>query len=259
MDSGAWTLNNITTALTNDSHNQEVGRRWLEQGEGEHSSVASFARHTLQLMSIGASAELLIASQQAAVDEVRHSKICYGLASSFLGCNYEPGTLDIEASLEKLGLMKIAKSLIKEGCIGETMSAVEARLGAHTAQDPLIKSLLTQIAKDETNHAQLAWDTIYWINKRFSEIDSFVGETFHYELENIPLVVETNDFIKDHPACLECKVDSVLKNYGLVVENEKEKIRRATIKSIIEPVYFAKLKKVDLISTKIKHFELDKY
>ena len=83
LDSGAWKLNNTTTALTNDSHNQEIGRRWLEQGEGEHSSVASFARHTLQLMSIGASADLLSASQQAAVEEVRHSKICYGLARSF--------------------------------------------------------------------------------------------------------------------------------------------------------------------------------
>lgn len=253
----SWKLGKGVTKLENSSISEEIGRRWLEQGEGEHASVASFARHTLQLMSIGAPAELLEASQQSAVDEIRHSKLCYGLASSFLGCNYEPGTLDIETSLDKPDLKKIVRSLIQEGCVEETISAVEARLGAYTAHDAVVKSVATQIASDETNHAQIAWNTIYWIKKRFSEIGGFVEETFRFELENSQLVVEGNELVMENPVCMECKVDETLKQYGLVVQDDKDKIRKATIKSIIEPIYLTQLKGANLISTKIRSLDLD--
>ena len=36
-------------------YNRDMGMYWLRQAEAEHASVASFARHTLQLMSVGQS------------------------------------------------------------------------------------------------------------------------------------------------------------------------------------------------------------
>ena len=62
-----------------------IGLEWLQQAEAEHASIASFARHTLQLMSIGASSELISRSQQASIDEIEHAKMCYGFASKFIG------------------------------------------------------------------------------------------------------------------------------------------------------------------------------
>ena len=85
----------MPSILANNPNNQAIGRRWLVQAEAEHASVASFARHTLQLMSIGAPSELLVASQKASVDEIKHAKMCYGLASSFLGSDFGPGSLDV--------------------------------------------------------------------------------------------------------------------------------------------------------------------
>ena len=128
--------------LENNTYNHEIGLQWLQQAEAEHASVASFARHTLQLMSIGAPSELLFASQEASVDEIKHAKMCYGFASSFIGTDMGPGTLDVEESLENLDLKDIIRSVIQEGCIEETLSAIEAHFRAHYAKDAVIKATL---------------------------------------------------------------------------------------------------------------------
>ena len=47
-----------------------IAQEWTAMGLAEHASVASFARFTLQLMAVGAPAELLHAAQLGAADEV---------------------------------------------------------------------------------------------------------------------------------------------------------------------------------------------
>merc|ERR1712066_83704 len=63
---------------------EEIGKQWLKSAEAEHASVASFAKHSLQLVSLGAPAELIKAAQVSAMDEIRHSQICYDIAGRFL-------------------------------------------------------------------------------------------------------------------------------------------------------------------------------
>ena len=41
-DSLEWKMEETPSILTNASVNHAIGRRWLEQAEGEHASVASF-------------------------------------------------------------------------------------------------------------------------------------------------------------------------------------------------------------------------
>ena len=84
-----WMIDQTPPTLANDSINQVIAMEFSEQGEGEHASVASFARHTLQLLNIGAPSELLMSSQKAAIDEVRHAKMCYGLAAAFFGLDVQ--------------------------------------------------------------------------------------------------------------------------------------------------------------------------
>ena len=77
------------------------------QANGEHASVASFARHTLQLMAMGAPPTLLMGSQKAAMDEIRHAKMCYGIAQTFLDKDIQPSTLDIDGSVKALSREEI--------------------------------------------------------------------------------------------------------------------------------------------------------
>lgn len=51
----------------------------------EHASVAAFARFTLQLLAMGAPAELVQASVGAAADELDHARLRFGIADRFDG------------------------------------------------------------------------------------------------------------------------------------------------------------------------------
>ena len=81
-------------SFPNTSNDHEIGLRWIGSAESEHASIASFARHTLQLLSLNAPADLLIASQTAAIDEVRHTEASYGVANAVLKTNIKPDVLD---------------------------------------------------------------------------------------------------------------------------------------------------------------------
>ena len=126
-----------------------------------------------------------MASQEASLDEIKHAKMCYGIASAFLGAGTGPGSLDVTDSLEKMDIEEIVQSVIVEGCIGETLSAIEAHFAAHYAQDGAVKEALEEIAVDETRHGQLAWDTIEWILQKQPEIRNFVNDVFEEELEKL--------------------------------------------------------------------------
>merc|ERR1712018_387280 len=67
-DANSWNIQPKISIMENSSYNHEIGVQWLQQAEGEHASVA---RHTLQLMSIGAPSDLLLASQAASIDEIK--------------------------------------------------------------------------------------------------------------------------------------------------------------------------------------------
>ena len=123
--------------VANSSLNNEIAVHFANQGEAEHASVASFARHTLQLMTMGAPSTLLMGSQIAALDEIRHAKMSYGLANAFSGAIIHPGILDVDGSVNALSKEDIIQSVINESCIGETIAAVGAHLGANYAKQPI--------------------------------------------------------------------------------------------------------------------------
>lgn len=135
---------------------------WLAAARMEHASVASFARLVLELMAVGAPADLLARASQAAIDEVRHAELCFALAEHYSGRQLGPAPLAIDGSLRSQSLLQIAAAAAREGCIWETVAALEANVAAGTAEDPLVAALLRRIADDETAHAQLAWDIVHW-------------------------------------------------------------------------------------------------
>ena len=199
-------------------------------------------------MAIGAPPDLLTASQNAAIDEIRHAKLSYGFASAFLKSDFGPSSLDIEDSLPKVDLKAIVQSIIQEGCIEETISAAKLRFRAYTAKDPAIKLALTQISDDEARHAQLAWDTIQWITTKFPEVRTFVEELFAVELQN-QLPPDDNNF-NEMPTelCLDNNMNTVLRNHGLLAGGDQLTIRKAVIENVIKPIYLAGLKEVSSIS-----------
>ena len=87
-----------------------------------------------------------------------------------------PGNLNIKGSLQSSNIDQIIKSTIHEGCIEETVSAVEAYHNARMATTMDIKEFVFKIATDEMGHAQLAWDTMKWVVERYPKKQNYVKE-----------------------------------------------------------------------------------
>ena len=139
---------------------------WTEVARLEHASVASFARHTLELMALGAPAELLAEVQRAAADEVRHAQLAFGMIAALGGGEMGPGPLSVDDMGPRLDPVAVLRGLIEEGCIGETLGAAEARIAAERSLGPTAQ-VLAEIAEDETRHALLAWRTARWVIEAF--------------------------------------------------------------------------------------------
>ena len=257
----SWKSNPDFSVLPNNPHNQEIGRKWLKIAEGEHASVASFARFTLLLMSLGSPPELLAASQEAGIDEINHAKYAYTFANAFLGSNYGPGPLDVKGSLDDVSLKYTVRTLIEEGCIEETLSAIEAHITAHYAEDSTVKTVLVQIASDETRHAQLAWDALHWIIEKFPEILTFVQDTFKDEMKQQFKVINNGVSVESNETCAknncESEKDNLFRKYGITLQKDKDKAREVGMQTTIAPVYYAGIKDASLITKKIKELKFD--
>ncbi len=141
----------------------QLAQRWTEIGLMEHASIAAFARFTLQLLSLGAPADLIEASNRAQMDETRHARMAFELASHYAGKDVGPGALSIEGSLLEASWENILATTIEEGCVGETCAAIEAAHAASLCEDPAVARVLERIAEDESRHASLAWRTAAWM------------------------------------------------------------------------------------------------
>ena len=145
------------------SQREVLVRRWLSVAALEHASVGSFARFPLQLLAVGAPPDLLLATQQAAADEVRHAVFAYGQASRFAGEALGPGPLPLDEAMPALDVRGVIAGLLDEACIGESVGAAEAAVCADAARDSAIRTGLSQVAKDEASHAALAWKSLRWL------------------------------------------------------------------------------------------------
>jgi hypothetical protein len=140
-----------------------LGEHWVEMARMEHASIAAFARFTLQLLSLGAPAELLQASQRALADEVEHARLCFGVAGRYLGADVGPGPLPIDGALADLEVVSVFRATFFEACVEETCSALEVAEAAERATDPTLRAVLSRIAEDEARHGELGWSTTQWL------------------------------------------------------------------------------------------------
>lgn len=135
---------------------------WARVGQMEHASVAAFARFVLQLLQLGAPPQLVEDATQAMADETRHAQLAFSVACALGTSAVGPGSLDIERSLGETSLLDVVRLALREGCIGETAAALEAREAALRAESPDLARVLHAIADDESRHAELAFRFLGW-------------------------------------------------------------------------------------------------
>lgn len=139
-----------------------IGAAWSGDAAMEHASVAAFARFVLDLLSVGAPADLVLDAQAALKDEIEHARACYAIASRYAGRALGPAALDVSGDAGPRSLAEIAAAAVTEGCIGETLSAALAEARASATEHASTRAALTRIAEDEAAHAELAWRFVGW-------------------------------------------------------------------------------------------------
>ena len=149
-------------SVTATGDSAEQAALWLGEALTEHASIASFARLTLQLLALGAPADLVEGAQRAGLDELRHAAFCFEMASRFAGAELKPGPLSVDGALDDLSLAALIECNLREGCIGETLAARELERRAEQTTDPEVRQALLAICEDELRHAELAFQIHAW-------------------------------------------------------------------------------------------------
>ncbi|MFT3772395.1 MAG: ferritin-like domain-containing protein [Minicystis sp.] len=161
-----WTSNEMALPRVDDlpaAIRARLAEAWAQDGLLEHASVASFGRFALELLAAGAPARLVQEAYEAALDEVRHARLCLGLASAYAAETIAPAPFPFGGPVEVTAdLASIAARAAREGCVGETIAALTAAEQLARATDPAVRAVLAVIVEDESRHAELAYRVVAW-------------------------------------------------------------------------------------------------
>lgn len=210
---------------------ESLGQHWARVGLMEHASIAAFARFTLQLLALGAPARLVFDSQRAQKDELEHAELAFALASAYLGHPVGPGPIEIGGALESVSLEAVVELAFVEGCVGETLAALEAAEGAAHCADRFVRESLERIARDERRHAELAWRFVAWALRSRPSIASHlrsVLDDVRAELAEPPAAAERDDMLV----------------HGIVCERTRARLRREGLSALVVPCTCALLASV---------------
>ncbi|MCA9575646.1 MAG: ferritin-like domain-containing protein [Sandaracinaceae bacterium] len=158
-----------------------VSRLWARAAQFEHASIASFDRFSLQLLAVGSPPDLIDAAHRAALDELRHARLCFAVASAYAGRALGPGPLVVDASaFADMTFPTVLALAIEEGCVGETLAAYEAQAALGCVTQPTLQHVLGVIARDEAEHAALAYRFARWgLTAGGSAARGIVDAAFH--------------------------------------------------------------------------------
>jgi hypothetical protein len=162
----------------------------------------------------------------AIADETEHTRLAFGLASAYAGRHIGPDALPIDGALDAADLPAILETVIREGCIGETVAAVEAAEALAHATDPAVRQVLERIAQDETNHAELAWRFVRWVATHHAAGRDLAAVAFQSAL-----TVE-----RQRPrATRATRGDARLLAHGVVSDALHTEIRARVLAEVVEP------------------------
>ena len=206
---------------------ERIATAWARDAAMEHASIASFARFTLELLALGAPADLVMGAQDATRDEIEHARACFSIASRHAGRNLGPGKLDVGGAAPATDLAAVVEAAIVEGCIGETLSALLAEARLARAEDADVRAALRRIANEEARHAELAWRFVGWaIANGGSDIRLVAARAFEASLARPPQAWDSG--LRDVPR-------ETLRAHGLLDEVAAREVAARAFSDVIAP------------------------
>jgi hypothetical protein len=130
----------------------------------EHASIAAFAQLSLHLGALGADSDLVERTHLAALDEIRHARRGFAIASAYGGAAVSAGPIaELRTpDASEIDFVRLALGTLIDGCIAEGVASDVTGAASTQAIDPVVRDTLAMIASDEARHAELAWDVLAW-------------------------------------------------------------------------------------------------
>jgi hypothetical protein len=150
--------------LTTATGKSELARYFVRAYHAEASSVGAFLQLRAELQFHDVPVDLQQRCLKAAVEEVHHARMMAKLVQDE-GC--ELPELQFGEFCER-SLFELALDNAVEGCIYESFSALKAQYQSTNARDERVLTAMKVIARDETQHAQLAWDIHHHLMSRLT-------------------------------------------------------------------------------------------
>lgn len=207
---------------------------WLADAAMEHASIASFARLSLELVSLGAPPSLVRGAHEAALDEIEHARLAFGLAravdpsSSPMGPGpfAHAGSSGLATTLEEL-----VAATVRDGCVGESFAALVAAEGALLCTEPRARAVLLRIAEEERAHAAFAFRVVAWaIGAGGAPVRRAAAAAFDEARR-----------AGDGPAAEVDEVASALEAHGRLGATHVARLRETTFREILMPAMTALL------------------
>ncbi|MEM6993352.1 MAG: ferritin-like domain-containing protein [Myxococcota bacterium] len=201
---------------------------WRYDAIHEHAAVASFSRFALQLLAVAAPPRLVEGALQAAIDEREHAGLFFALARHYGGEAWGPGPLQVDGALEQASdPVHIVTSTIQEGCIAETISAMQLQRALETAEHPALRAALARVLEQELRHVELAWSLVAWAYARGDErLRAAVANAFERPWQWIPAGPDVG------PAPADA---DMWRRHGRLTDDEQRAVTRRAIEDTIAP------------------------
>lgn len=142
---------------------------WTEAAFQEHRTGAACALTVKHLIAVRAPIDLVAMASRFALDEMVHVELCARLATLMGGgapIAYDPKDLVAEPAAELPALLQASELVVRNFCVGESLSIPILRGAWHAAKQPLIRAILARIVKDEAAHGAFGWMFLDWADER---------------------------------------------------------------------------------------------
>lgn len=143
-----------------------VRDEWLRRVEAEYRSAA-FAQHLgLWLLQIGASPDLVRASQRVVRDELVHASQARRVHAAAGGSGapvLERAGLGLPRRPEDALELDVARACVEVLCLGETVAVPLFAALRAGCSIPVARAALDRVLGDEVRHRDLGWDLLGWL------------------------------------------------------------------------------------------------
>ena len=148
-----------TAAALPPALRDQLATLWRDRTIAEHRSIGVFNLYALDLLGVGAPAELLSLACRAALDEVRHAEL-FARLTALYSTETEtppPGIPSMPDDPAVPLRFQVAREALHLSVGSETYSAVSLTELHARAIDPVVKDVLAVILSDEVHHARMGW------------------------------------------------------------------------------------------------------